>query len=281
MIYNQFDSLAKEGLFAMEYDYYPEEEAAKKGFSFGKLLKFIGIGLVIFVYLLVFFRIFINTDTKKSKKFIWDERAIEAYNQDPDSFEVLTQKLDGYVVTDGEGGYKAVSYSLMSRNGYFTVGSFVYVKTTSQVQLTLRYSNSALKALAECYSLETLPEKSDEVFCFALYDGERYYTEYSYTTDARFTYNYRRLLFEGIDLEALNTLSLCIYYVNDCDDLDLRYKALKSENDGDDTPVLDTNIITFYDKNESLEKYKLSSHLPPKLESSLKKGFDFGQNEEN
>ena len=66
----------------MEYDYYPydDEKEYKKRFTFGKLLKYIIIALIILVYALIFFRIAISNDTDIAKSFIWTLDSAKAYN---------------------------------------------------------------------------------------------------------------------------------------------------------------------------------------------------------
>ena len=62
-----------------------------------------------------------------------------------------------------------------------------------------------MKYLKEDFSLDSIPD--GEPFVFILEDNlGNVYTEYKYTSDKKNIYNYRRLLFDGIDMNAEKTV---------------------------------------------------------------------------
>lgn len=243
----------------MEYDYYPEEYIPGKKKKTGlvrKILKWTVIGLILFVYLFLMFRIFIQSDTKIAKTFIWTEDTVAAYEKDPEAFQALTQD-NSYVYYDPdteetfEYAYSTYSGDDESHlhEGQFHTSQFVYVPSSKELQITLRYNREGIEELLNTYGLEKVP--TGELFCFALTDGVHYYTDYTFLTDSRFTYQYRRLSFSGIDLEGVNQMWLEIYYVGDV------HKSAPYES------------MTVYLSDIPLESYKLKKALPAKVTDGL------------
>lgn len=197
----------------MEYDYYPEDEEEvydKKRFSFGKLLKIIGSALIILVYALVFFRIWISNDTSLAKSFVWTEANLEAY-EEGGGLSVYSQKLGAYTLRDEEGSVTdTVRYEELSPDGLFKVSNFMYVKETGEVIITLRYNDTCEKLYCEEYSLD--PDDG-EIFVFSITGGGKTYSDYTFITDERFTYHYRRLVFSDVDITNVSTLTLNGYCI--------------------------------------------------------------------
>ena len=79
------------------YGYYPDdEEVVEKGFSFGKLIKYIATAFVIAIWVIVLFRIWVSGETKFSKSFMWTPESIAAYKESPDDFKILQYELKSY-----------------------------------------------------------------------------------------------------------------------------------------------------------------------------------------
>lgn len=236
----------------MEYDYYPyDDEKTDDGrrFTFGKLLKYIGIAFVVLVYALIFFRISISNDTNIAKSFIWTEASVKAYNQNK-TLSVYTQELESYTLTDENGNVtEVVSFDELSEDGFFKVSNFMYVKETKEVIITLRYNDTCEKTYADKYSIDT---ESGELFVFTLTGGGKRYSDYTFVSDERFTYHYRRLVFSGIDIENVSTLSLQGYCVGKPD-----YES----------PVCDMIV---YDSHIPLSAVDLGDYLPAEINKDVK-----------
>lgn len=139
-----------------------------------------------FVIALLFWRIFSGGDPKSMQKFLWTEETIESYQNDPDSFKAYYYRHKDNLTTDGK----------------FAASYVYYVPSEKQIQITLRYNDSTLEKLMRDYSLSDVP--TEEPFVFVLTDGSgKNYTEYKYVSDTKNMYNYRRLVFDGIDFEPL------------------------------------------------------------------------------
>ena len=239
----------------MEYDYYPyddEKENNKKRFTIGKLLKYIAIAMIVLIYALIFFRIGISNDTEIAKSFIWTEESVKAYNDsNGKGITVLSQKLEAYPLTDEDGNVlEMVRFDELSEDGYFKVSNFMYVKETKEVIITLRYNDTCKEYYSEEYGVDT---SVSELFVFTLTGGGKTYSDYTYVTDSRFTYNYRRLIFTGIELDEVASLSIQAYCVGNPD----------SEKPACDMPIYDSHLDT---KRVELEEY-----LPAKVNPDLKK----------
>ena len=233
----------------MEYDYFPEEPEKKKGFSVGKLLKYIAYALIVLVYALLFFRIFISNDTSLAKSFVWTEKSVAAYDE-KGGISVYSQELKGYTLYDENGEVsETVSYSELSEDGLFKISNFMYVKDTREVIITLRYNDTCEKTYSEKYSLDP---NSTELFVFELRGGEKTYSDYVYLTDERFVYHYRRLVFSDVDIENAKLLSLVGYCVGNPD---------KEES------VFD---MTVYDSHVAVEAVNFKKLLPAELSPELK-----------
>ncbi len=238
----------------MEYDYYPydDEKDTKKRFTFGKFLKYIAIALIILVYALVFFRIAISNDTEIAKSFIWTEASVKAYNSsNGKGITVLSQELESYPILDEDGNViEIVSFEELSEDGLFKVSNFMYVKETKEVIITLRYNDTCEELYSEKYGIDT---SVSELFVFTLTGSGKTYSDYTFVTDSRFTYHYRRLIFTGVELDEVSSLNIQAYCVGNPD----------YESPACDMPIYDSHLET--------ERVDLSDYLPAKINADLKK----------
>nr|MBQ4318151.1 hypothetical protein [Clostridia bacterium] len=162
----------------------------KKGVAYyiGKVLKLAVAALIVFVYGFFIVRLFISGDPAAVKNLVWNDAAFEAYTADPDGFEMMRQEVR----------------EVFTENGTFRVNEVRYSKELGQLQTTVRYNNSTLKGLAEEYKLPEIPE--GESFIYILKDANGVeYTEYSFKGLSKNVYNYRQLIFDGIDFESAGT----------------------------------------------------------------------------
>lgn len=222
----------------LEYDHYPYEEKKEHGPVY-KIFKWAAILLVVGVYLILFFRMCSKEDPASAKEFLWTENTLTAYEkwQNADTATrgdfAYTQESSHTIYNEQTRETKTYRYDTFScrensysgdgnnpedRKKYIHYGQFhtsnpIYIPSAGEVQITIRVNDEGMEELMKTYNLSTLPQ--GEVFAYALTDGENVYTDYQYTTSDRFTYNYHRLTFSGVDFTDLYSLELLIFYVGD------------------------------------------------------------------
>lgn len=161
-----------------------------------------------------------------------EETRVRASEYDERGFAVYTQKLYNYSYTDPETG----ATTLIKRDEYYTdpasedgtargldetfdgcyrVSNMYFTPASNNLQVTFRYSGrSGIAKLMYEYGLREEPK--GEVFVFTLSDDlGNEYTDYSYRTDSRSYYQYRSLVFEGVDFDSVKEFTLNVYYVAD------------------------------------------------------------------
>lgn len=204
--------------------------------------------IAVLVVGILFWRIFSSGDTELAKSFLWNESAISAYNENAEEFTAFYYKRpDNY-----------------TKDGKFQASNVYFVPSTGQFQITVRYNNSTLKKLAEEYGLEKIP--SGEVFVFTLTDNfGNVYTEYEIAEDSKNLYNYRRVVFDNVDMTAKKTveedgkqvekvfeeLYINVYYIDKVQ-LSVPYGKMT---------VYDTK---YYHEPVDLSKYQIKDNAPSK-----------------
>ena len=257
----------------MDNDYYSDGDVKPKS-RVGKVFRYVGLALIVLVYGLIMFRIFIKSDPKEAKSFIWTDKSVAAYENNKDGFDVFSQKIRTYQrqIGEDENGipqYETVTYNDITSDGTFRVSNMIYVRTTKELIVTVRYNRTAVEALKEVYGFETVPQ--GELFFFALdgvgKSGDAYATDYSYTSFSKFTYEYRRLVFSDVELPEKSTLYLNVYYVGDVRlDSPLEFYPDKKEKG------LSVRLtLPIYDPYIGGDKYKIEKALPPAENDRLKK----------
>ncbi|MBR6708922.1 MAG: hypothetical protein IKL84_04510 [Clostridia bacterium] len=195
----------------------------------GKSLKFIFYALVITVNAILLFRVFTMGDPAVMEKLLVNDRTAALWAEKGETMEVLTQRQ-----------------YFLSEDGRFSQTNLRILPEIDQIQLTVRYNNSTLKALVEDedIALETAPDRDEDVFDMtlvkvlpmsdaekeaiedeilnsdALGDDEEYeaprkevrYTVSDSLTAKKLMYNYRRLIFDDVDLSDAEELWIEFYY---------------------------------------------------------------------
>ena len=237
------------------YGYYPDDEDVQvKGFTVGKLFKYLGIAIMISFWVLLLFRIWTAGDTKFSKSFMWTDKSIEAYKADPENFKIMSYDMHSYTLTiekdDGSFESQRVVRNDMTEDGYFQVTNMMYVPATKELQFTIRYTTGSVEYLKTYYNLAKKPDGIP--FHFMVYEGDRYFDDYTYTTDTRFIYTYCRVVFDGIDIEDFDLLYLNVFYEN-LADFDYPYSTL-----------------LIYDSYLDMKEYKTKKALPAELSEDIR-----------
>jgi len=206
--------------------YYDDAEP-KKGFSIGKLFKWLMALITFSVYLLLTLRACALDglkDTAKTRQLIRNETFVQAYSAQPDSMKVHAFAED----------------SITTRDGRITVTNIRFIEPIDQFQLTVRYNKSLARFIMDDFSLKKEP--TGEYLTFALRDDQgNLYTKFEYITDSIFVYNFRRLVFDGVQLDGCSYLRLEVYYTG--------YVNYESGS----API---NTITVYTKEQGLVPYK-------------------------
>ena len=121
----------------------------------GRLLKFLLICLVLTICIFLLWRVFSTGIPKEIKELDANGKLSAAYAQEGEELYVFNQVYDN--ITRAE------------RNaGYFGVPEACFIPSANQAQIVFRYNNSTIKALAEDYSLDTVPDRSEELFDVSL-----------------------------------------------------------------------------------------------------------------
>lgn len=178
---------------------FPQNKSLFSLYTLGKVLKWLVYGIIIFMLLFVAFRSWTMSGTPRVNRYIWTQEALDA-----------SKNADGLTI------YHVPEHNATTINSTFVLSKIYYTEELGQFQFTLRYNRSAFSQLAEAFSLPETPKDSAETFVFTLSDdlGNTYRT-YSYLEDSRFVNRYIRLIFTGIDMTGVKTLTLRAYYAGD------------------------------------------------------------------
>ncbi len=178
---------------------------------------------------LLLWRIFTSGDPAEMKALKANDKLAEAWKRAEAEGRALsmftqTQPTD---ITTAKHNYN-----------YFAVSNVVFIPEVEQVQLTFRYNNSTIRHLKEDKGLAEIPDRHDHLYdvtLWAVYDltpdvtGDddnveyvRFHpTEALTTADTKNIYNYRKLVFDGVNMTSserpLLTVYMDVYYVGDVD----------------------------------------------------------------
>ena len=162
---------------------------------------------------------------------------------DPDEVKYLTGNDALYEAYEKQGKDLVLQYQMQDtitlaeyNRGYFSVTQYVFIPEAKQVQLVFRYNNSTIKNVARDYGLETIPDKSEELFDLTLVTTtdltpdnrednqnndalamERYYPSSATRTETSL-YTYYRFVFDNIEVTPdMLFVFADIYYEGDLD----------------------------------------------------------------
>lgn len=155
------------------------EEPKKKGFTIGKLFKWICLLLIVLVYVILAARCVQTSDDKIVKEVLVNDKFLAAYESNPENFTVEKYGIEKSWADIREG-------RLLEFNNLY------YVPMASQLQLSVKFNMD----LPLCEYDEEIP------FKFRLRDENgNEYTDYWYKFKEKMGYGYIRLCFEDIQLE--------------------------------------------------------------------------------
>ena len=192
-----------------DMDYYEYEEN-KKRFTPKKIILFI-FRLIAFIiiagtFVLIIGRIQLMKVPGSMKGLTWTDSIVEAFDNGELSVELHTpaESYDNGVKINGK-----------YIKGRYNISEVALSRSTDEVQFTFRYnSRSTINTLMELYGLTERP--SGEVFVFKLRDNNgNAYSDYSFAAASRPLYEFRRVIFGGVDLANVEKLYLDVYYGED------------------------------------------------------------------
>lgn len=249
-----------------EWGDYGEEEqwknksTVKKIFSFRTfklVIKIVCVAIIVAIYAILAYRLATGLNApKKATGIIWTEKARAAYEASGAGLVIYTEEQDDTIGKDGR----------------FAVYGVKLIPEIDEVQLTVRYNRSTVKALREgiesAYTDEAERDAAlalidDEPFVYLLRDNENnVYTKYAATSYTEGLYTYVTLAFDGVKL--FNTVTAPAsdgYFSPDGEYTDIIYKG---QNKGE---ALSSDIsyiyIDFYYENDV--KYNGKSWAAPIL----------------
>lgn len=159
------------------------------------------VGFVVLVFSVIGFmclRLMLSKPPKSMKEHIWTESAVAAYEASGGMM-----KITKYPSTDS-----------FSEDGMYSISQITYTEAIGQFQATVRYNERALEYLKRNKGIDKLPD--GEIFVFLLRDNHgAVYTDYLYTQTEKSGYGYRHVIFDGVSMSDVTTLTLEIYYVGD------------------------------------------------------------------
>lgn len=191
-----------------------------------------GVGLLLVFGTIIFFlwRVFSSNNPKDLEKLTPNKPLHDAYmaaEAEGGGLSVLTQYQKDFITSDVEKNY-----------GYFAVTDTKFIPGANQVQVLFRYNNSTIRHLVEDYALTETPGRDERLYDVTLYiiydltpedtsdnsvehpdaiKAVRYHAS-SETKATQNLYNFRKLVFDGVDLDSpMLVIYADFYYVGDLD----------------------------------------------------------------
>lgn len=211
-----------------EEEIYQSKSTLGKIFSFrtlGKVLKFLGLCIVLFIYGMLAFRLCTQKPPSAVSKMLWTDDTLAAYAKEGENMTVYAHEPAESIAQDG----------------YFGVYDILYIPASKEFQVTVRYNNSSTdKLYNELYEEELLKrenairaeipadesftaeelsalveerlnasltndpievEIAEVPFVFLLRDDYgNVYTSYHYVLTSQTVYQYMRISFQNVNL---------------------------------------------------------------------------------
>lgn len=212
----------------------------------GWVIKIILYMLVIFVFSMLIWRMYFSTRIPDKIEQLYVTPALRAAYADG--------SLEGYKQEQATITREEQCY------GYFSVVDYVIIPEASEVQIIFRYNNSTVENVASSLELDEVPSLDEDMFDVSLVkttdltpDDKTDNTDVSALRKTRYfpvavvsertkLYNYRRIVFGGVDIDELDVgLFVDIYY--------------KGNTDYNETPM---GTLCLYDYEMERIDYKFS-----------------------
>ena len=122
---------------------------------FGRVLKFLFVCLILTICIFLVWRMFSTGTPDSIKTLLPTDELREAYGLNADGPYIFKQSYDE--ITTAERNY-----------GYFALPDAVFMPEINQAQVVFRYNNSTVRALAEDYGLDPVPDREQDLFDVSL-----------------------------------------------------------------------------------------------------------------
>jgi len=224
----------------------------------GTIIKTLFYTLVALMAALLIWRIYFSTNIPKSiERVIITDSLSEAYAEQGEYLQIFTQ--DQATITRTDENY-----------GYFSVEDFIIIPEAKQIQVIFRYNNSTIEYIAEDYALDEIPSRDEELFAMSLtktvdrtpdnkvdntdssaLTKEVYYPS-EIVSEQTLLYNYRRVVFEGVDVSDAIGIFFDIRFMSD-------YATLGEGEYVYDDPIAGTLCV--YDREMEREPVEIPKEL--------------------
>ena len=202
----------------IESKQYSERTVGPIARAIGCVLRWIFRLFVFVIVALVFWRVLFSARVPAAAKtLLVNDATYEAYQTHGEDLSIFTQTLEKLTrLETDEGVY-----------GLFWVSQARFLPEADQVQLLIRYNNSTLRYIAEDFRLDAVPDRQEHVVGVTLLattdptptdpkNGDaqttRYYAAASPEVFTTSMYNYRKLIFDGIDLNDPTLVDLTVHF---------------------------------------------------------------------
>ncbi len=164
---------------------YPDiEEPKKKGFTVGKLFKWLAFAVIAAIYLILIARCSMYSDDKIVSEILVNDVTRAAYQAAPENFTVEQYGMQKAWVAITEGRMVEFNY-------------LYHIKAAKQLQISVKFNK-------DIFADEKTP--ADSLKFYLTDENGTVYDEYFYKEKQKFDYRYIRLCFENVELtdEALS-----------------------------------------------------------------------------
>lgn len=259
-----------------------EDEDRVPKLTFGKILRYLGTGIIILVFVLIFYRINVQNEDY-SDYLVWTDEALSVYEstgkltvrtQQMGSFSLTLERDENNIPTKtytytykpySDSPYESENSTLkptqLTYKGCFMVGDPMYIEETKQFMVTFRVNRIAGDRVKEHYSLASAPK--GDVYRFALSDGENVYTAYQYVTVEKNSYFYYRLVFDNVDYNYLTDHT-------DLTESEIKELTLSIFYAGKFNPESPLEVMTVANNVLPADSFAIKKALPAEVDPALK-----------
>ena len=154
------------------------EDEHKKQHVFVRVIKWIGIGIILVICLLLFYRCVTAINHPIIRKVLMNDAFLEAYENNPDSVKVRKYGMES-------------AWESVEQGRLIEFNELYHIPVTNQLQFSIKYNHDIIDG-----EFEGIP------FKLRLVDEEgKVFDEYWYETAKRERFRYIRVCFENIVLE--------------------------------------------------------------------------------
>lgn len=184
----------------------------------GRVLTWTFRAVIAAIIALVLWRVLFSARVPGAAKVLLvNDKTYEAYEVQGENLSMFTQTRDQLTRLETDKGVY----------GLFWVTQTRFLPEADQVQLLVRYNNSTLRYIAEDFKLDAVPDRRDDIIGVTLVvttdptpddtkNGDSHSVRYTATASPEIfetsMYNYRKLIFDGIDLNDPTLVDVTVHF---------------------------------------------------------------------